>query len=167
MHAKAMMEYEEFIKVILFVITAFFVIIFISKACSYKPLIPEWSRSLSNLETAINNLNDKTAGDMAISRSATVMLLKSYYIQGFSADDAICGIDKEKYKDKPDCICACNKNGCKNALDESEKYCRHIAFRPVDGFLIESRDEKTISYEVFLVKSGKDTLVNISAVSGV
>ncbi len=156
MHARAMMMFEELAKAILFLVMAIFVFIFLAKLFSTASYIPEWSKSLSGLEKAIDALSEK---DTSITRTATVLLKKGYHIKGYKKNDAMCPEEISQ------CICACSSPDCSNAAKDNEKFCKEIKYAPGPDFLIDSTEEKPLTYTLSLVKDGSEFIVKISGLS--
>ncbi|MBD3203999.1 hypothetical protein GF327_06875 [Candidatus Woesearchaeota archaeon] len=131
MKKKASLAWNELVKVILFFILLILVYNFIQNLYSATKSIPEWARSLSSVEDAVNNLDILYPEE---TRTANVKLSGKYLIKGFSESTGICP-ENEK---KPHCICACSNPECSNINGKETKYCRSIKLEPSPDFLIEN-----------------------------
>ena len=163
---KAKLMEENLIVGILFAIITIAVLIFVAKVLIQGRPVPEWSKSLSAVEKALNSLDEEYIEQ---TRTANV-LLEDYFIQGFDEDSGVCPEDK----DMPHCICACDTMDCDSGRGSSRKFCKNIIYEPSAGFLINQfKDEEgPVNYEfglkevsgnieIFIMKRGDEILNSI------
>lgn len=156
MHAKgSAIAFEQLILAILFIIVFLFIGNFLARLFINQSSIPEWSKSLSNLEKAIGSLDEQY---ISVTRSANVQLKESGAIHGYSKESGKCIEDQEL----PGCVCYCSSQNCDNALNDREKYCKPVKYPPAnDGFTITNKEESPLPYKVELILEGSDPKVNV------
>jgi hypothetical protein len=141
-------------KAILFFALAIVVFLFLKKFFTVVKPIPPWSRSLSNLEKSIKNLDPNY---IDLTRTATVSL-KNEFIKGFTNESEMYVEDKNK----KNCICVCFDSDCSNAKDDSKKYCKTIKYKPNDDFIIDPASNDPITYDIGLERISGEIRVSVA-----
>jgi hypothetical protein len=142
-NAKGQIE-ENLAKAILFIAVFICIVYLIVKIYTGTIAIPAWSRSLSAVDKAIDNLDPD---NLALERTASVEL-GNYFIKGFSN---LCDAD---------CICACSDTECSNAANNPKKFCRAIPYK-ISTFTVSTDNDKPVAVRLGLEKIGNDNYVKV------
>ena len=153
---KADLMTVQLVKAILFFVLAILVFMFLSRVFTATKAVPEWSKSLSAVERAIANLDDKS---ISLTRTANIQLDK-YFIRGYTESGGVC----ITVQDKANCICACKDSSCTNAKEDPEKFCKSVLYKPSNDFKIGPNIPDPVTYKIGLQMIGSEPQVKIMGV---